>query len=184
MRRVTPLVAILLALVGCSTTNTNEGGYVSGNGVITVVDRADRKTAPKIAGTDLEGRPVALDDFAGKTVVINIWGSWCPPCRQEAPDLAAASRELEDDDVQFLGIAIRDQRSSALAFERRNEITYPSIDDPSARTLLGFAKTLPAVAVPTTYVIDADGKVAARALDKVSKNTLIGLVDEVQRSMS
>src|SRR5699024_10931140 len=126
---------------------------------------------PELSGEDLRGNPISLDDFAGKTVVVNAWASWCAPCRKEAPELRAAAKALKDEQVAFLGIAIRDERSAARAFNQRYDIGYPSILDPSSQTLLGFRDILPAVAVPTTYVIDSKGRVAVRILDRTTKST-------------
>ena len=177
-------LVVLLTASACSGDAASQatGGFVSGNGAITLVEPGDREPAPALAGDDLEGNPVASSDYTGKTVVVNVWGSWCTPCREEAPELAAASAALQDEDVQFLGINIRDEPSAARAFEARFGITYPSIDDPSSNTLLGFAASLPASAVPTTFVIDDQGRVAARILDATTRTTLIDLVDDVQDS--
>ncbi|CAN5416602.1 TlpA disulfide reductase family protein [soil metagenome] len=185
MRKALLVTAAIVVLAGCTTTKTNGQGFVTQDGSITTIREEGRKAAPVLEGKDLEGRPISSADFKGKVLVINVWGSWCNPCRAEAPALSAAAKELSGDGVQFMGIAIRDQTSSALAFERRNGITYPSIDDPSGKTLLGFASTgFPMIAPPTTYVFDANGKIAARVLGQVTKSTLVGLVEDVQKSTS
>lgn len=175
-------LVLLVVLTSCSSTSADQttGGFVSGDGAITKVEPAERKPAPDLAGPDLDGNRIALADFAGKTVVVNVWGSWCGPCREEAPALAATSKALKADGVEFLGIAIRDKTGNAKAFNRRWNIDYPSIDDPTSRTLLGFSKSLPAVAVPTTYIIDEQGRVAVRILDKTTQSTLTGLIEDVQ----
>lgn len=179
---VAAVLAVLVVLTGCSESKADQttGGFVSANGAITVVEPAEREPAPDLAGEDLHGDQIALSDFGGRTVVVNVWASWCGPCRQEAPELGAAAKALKDDDVRFLGIAIRDEASSALAFNKRYDVPYPSINDPASRTLLGFRDSLPAIAVPTTYIIDDQGRVAVRILDKTTKSTLIGLVEDVQ----
>ncbi|KHL19253.1 thiol-disulfide isomerase/thioredoxin [Mumia flava] len=179
-RRLLLAAAALLvgvAVSACaSSTQADEttGGYVSGDGTITSVDPADRAPAPELAGESLGGDPVALSDFAGSPVVVNVWGSWCADCREEASDLAA----LADSGVEVLGINIRDSRDAALAYDENYGITYPSIYDPSGETLLGFRDSLPAIAVPTTYVIDSDGRVAARVVGATSEATLRGLVED------
>jgi thiol-disulfide isomerase/thioredoxin len=184
-RGVTALVTVLLAstvLAGCSEEvgSSGDAGFVSGKGIITRLAVADRKEPGEVAGETLDGEPISLDDYKGKTVVVNVWGSWCAPCRAEAPDLVAASEELADHGVEFLGINSRDlDRAAAKAFQRRFEVPYPSIYDQQGKTLLAFRGTLSPNAIPSTVVIDEQGRVAASVIGEVSKSTLVGLVEDV-----
>lgn len=191
-RRTTAVLPLLLtvlltgllggALAGCSDEVGGSGdtGFVSGKGVITRLAAEDREPPGEVAGETLEGDPISLEDFAGRTVVLNVWGSWCAPCRSEAPDLVAASEELADRDVVFLGINSRDlDKAAALAFQRRFEVPYPSIYDQQGRTLLAFRGTLSPNAIPSTVVIDAEGRVAASVIGEVTRATLVGLVEDV-----
>lgn len=178
MRSAAALLAGLLVLAACSSGPQGGNGWVEGGGLVTVIEPDDRPDAPEVAGTAVTGEDVALSDYAGDIVVINIWGSWCPPCRAEAPVLAEVSSELVDRGVSFLGIAIRDNAAASRAFEERYGIEYPSIDDPGGRQLLGF-REYPANAVPVTYVIDPDGRIAARVLDEIERSTLVGLLEDV-----
>lgn len=184
-RTTTALAAVLLASTGLTACSDDVGssgdaGFVSGKGVITRLAVDDRKEPGEVAGETLEGEPISLEDFEGKTVVVNVWGSWCAPCRAEAPDLAAASKELAADDVEFLGINSRDlDRAAAQAFQRRFEVPYPSIYDQQGKTLLAFRGTLSPNAIPSTVVIDAEGRVAASVIGEVSRSTLVGLVEDV-----
>jgi thiol-disulfide isomerase/thioredoxin len=178
------LLSVLVggALAGCSDDVGGSGdtGFVSGKGVITRLAAEDREPPGEVAGETLEGDPISLEDFAGRTVVLNVWGSWCAPCRSEAPDLVAASEELADRDVVFLGINSRDlDKAAALAFQRRFEVPYPSIYDQQGRTLLAFRGTLSPNAIPSTVVIDAQGRVAASVIGEVTRATLVGLVEDV-----
>ncbi len=176
------IAALMLLLTACSSdlaTNSESGGYISADGSITVVAPDDRESAPDIAGESLEGEPIALADFAGDIVVVNVWGSWCGPCHAEADALATASKRLAAQGVRFLGINIRDQMANAQAFENEYGIEYPSIFDPDSSTLLGMPESMMAVSPPTTYVIDSDGRLAARVFDEVTVETLVDLVDEV-----
>jgi len=176
---------VLLAgtvLSACSNEvgSSGDSGFVSGKGIITRLPVSDRKEPGQVAGETLDGEPISLDDYAGKTVVVNVWGSWCAPCRAEAPDLVAASEELADDDVEFLGINSRDlDRVAAQAFQRRFEVPYPSIYDQQGKTLLAFRGTLSPNAIPSTVVIDEEGRVAASVIGEVTKATLVGLVEDV-----
>jgi thiol-disulfide isomerase/thioredoxin len=184
-RRATAIAAVLLTgtvLSACSNEvgSSGDSGFVSGKGIITRLPVSDRKEPGQVAGETLDGEPISLDDYAGKTVVVNVWGSWCAPCRAEAPDLVAASEELADKDVEFLGINSRDlDRVAAQAFQRRFEVPYPSIYDQQGKTLLAFRGTLSPNAIPSTVVIDEEGRVAASVIGEVTKATLVGLVEDV-----
>jgi thiol-disulfide isomerase/thioredoxin len=130
---------------------------------------AERKSAPEISGETLAGEPVTLSDFRGKIVVINVWGSWCAPCRAEAPHLQKVYADLRGQGVAFLGINTRDaSREAARRFE-----------DPDGRQLLKFKGTLPPSVIPTTLVIDRKGRIAARALKALSEAELRSLIDPV-----
>jgi thiol-disulfide isomerase/thioredoxin len=183
-KSIRPWLGLLLLgmLAGCGGVGTqgSTGGYVSGNGSITVVEPGDRDKAPVLSGDDLEGRPLSTTDFAGDTLVVNVWGSWCPPCRKEAPALAEVSEQYADRDVTFVGVLVRDKPAAALAFTRKQKTPYRSIADFSGRNLLGFSRSLPSQAIPTTWVIDDRGRVAVRIMDDVSASTLAGLIDDVQ----
>jgi thiol-disulfide isomerase/thioredoxin len=177
------LAATLCAglLAGCSNDVGSSGdqGYVAGKGIITTLKAADRKAPAKVSGTTIDGKPVSLADYRGKVVVVNVWGSWCPPCRAEAPMLAAAARDLSKKDVVFLGIDSRDpSEAAARAFVRRFEIPYPSIYDQQGSTLLAFRGTLTLNSIPSTVVVDPRGRVAASVLGKITRTTLDDLVED------
>lgn len=176
--------AVLAVTLGaCSSDevgSSGDQGFVSGRGIITTLPAAERKAPGEVAGETLDGEPIALADFAGQVVVVNVWGSWCAPCRAEAPMLAAAARDLAADDVAFLGIDSRDpSRSAAQAFVRRFDLPYPSIYDQQGETLLAFRGTLNPNAIPSTVIIDREGRVAASVLGEITRTTLYDLVEEV-----
>lgn len=184
--RIARLAAILLvgiALAGCGSTGQDAGGsggdtgFVAGDGSIVVVPAADRVPAPDLAGTTLDGEDFRLADHRGEVVVLNVWASWCAPCRAEAPTLAALSRELEADGVQFVGLDTRDSDVAARAFVDRFGIDYPNVIDRDGRLQLLFGDSLPPQAIPSTVVIDPEGRVAARALGKVSESSLRGMIE-------
>ncbi|RNL81189.1 TlpA disulfide reductase family protein [Nocardioides marmorisolisilvae] len=185
-RALLPLVLVVLTLAtGCGRgmTCSLDTGFQCGDGAITLLPPAKRKQPDAVTGTTLTGTTVALSQFQGKVVVINVWGSWCGPCRSEADDLALAAKELLPQGVVFLGINTRDNsRDTALAFVRKHAMPYDSIFDPGGRTLGSFHRTLSPNAIPSTVVIDAQGRVAASIIGEVtSARTLIDLVDEVQK---
>jgi thiol-disulfide isomerase/thioredoxin len=185
-RRATCLVAAVLAavvLAGCSGSPAQSGapdkGYISGDGTVTLVGATDRDDVVTFAGTTLDGEKFDVADHRGDVVVVNVWGSWCPPCIAEAPALEKVWEQTRSEGVQFVGVNTRDQNAAARAHERRFEVSYPSIDDDGGRVLLAFRGTLPPVAIPSTLVLDRSGRVAARVLGKVSAGTLRGVVDDV-----
>lgn len=181
--------ALLVALVAAGTLvggcgdvgSSGDQGYVDSAGVITRLPVAEREKPGPVSGETLEGKDVSLSDYAGRVVVVNVWGSWCPPCRAEADDLSAAAKELEKQGVVFLGINTRDNsRDNALAFQTKRAVPYSSIFDPGGKNLLAFHGTLPPNAIPSTLVIDARGRVAASIIGEVaSARTLVGLVSDV-----
>jgi thiol-disulfide isomerase/thioredoxin len=191
LRRLAALTAVLLAstaLAACSNDSvgsSGDTGFVSGKGVITRLPVDQRKQPGEVSGETLDGEPLSLADYEGKTVVVNVWGSWCAPCRAEAPDLVEASKELADDGVVFLGINSRDlDKAAARAFARRYDVPYPSIYDQQGKTLLAFRGTLSPNAIPSTVVVDEQGRVAASVLGETSKSTLVGLVEDVMAGES
>jgi thiol-disulfide isomerase/thioredoxin len=186
MRSRVLLAAAVLALVagtaGCSSSGSRGGGgYVSGDG--TVVRLApDKRTAPvQFSGTTLEGERWDLASYRGKVVVANVWGSWCGPCRKEAPDLQAAWERLKGKDVQFIGIdtGAEETTPQALAFQKTFGITYPSIADEGGKVLLPLRGVVAPNAIPSTVVIDAQSRVAARISGPTDADTLVGLVEDV-----
>jgi thiol-disulfide isomerase/thioredoxin len=185
LRAVAALLA-LAALTACTPEVEGAGdkGYVTGSGLITMLPPGEREEPAEVSGKTLEGEPIALADYAGDVVVLNVWGSWCGPCRTEAPILADTARDLADEGVQFLGINNRDSGTARpLAFQRTFDIPYPSIYDPDGSTLLSFVGTLPLNAVPTTVIIDRQGRVAGRVNGEVrSEATFRDLIMEVARS--
>jgi thiol-disulfide isomerase/thioredoxin len=141
--------------------------------------RPERRPAPALAGTTLESERLSLAGLRGHVVVVNIWGSWCAPCREEAPDLARLARQTRSQGVRFLGLDTRDNKAAARAFVRNFKVPYPSLFDPDGRLMLAFNGVVPISAVPSTVVIDASGRVAARVVGKVTYSTLRGLVEDV-----
>jgi thiol-disulfide isomerase/thioredoxin len=177
--------ALALTLAACSSssssTASDSSNFVSGNGEIKVLKAADRKDAPALSGKTVSGGTTSLADYKGKVVVVNIWGSWCAPCRAEAPNLAKVAAADSAKGVQFLGINTRDlDRSNAARFDKRFGITYPSLFDPYGKLILKFPKgSLNPQSLPATLVIDRQGRVAARALSALTEDQLRKLVDPI-----
>ncbi|TDW88669.1 TlpA disulfide reductase family protein [Kribbella sp. VKM Ac-2566] len=184
MRRTALLVAGVLLVAGCSSgqqaaqNRQGQSGFVSGNGNVSTFAVGDRKAAPELTGKTLDGKTWTLSEQTGKVVVLNVWGSWCPPCRKEAPELVAASKELGSG-VQFIGLNTRDlDPAQAKKFVQEFDVPFPSIYDPNGKALLRFRGQISPKAIPTTLVIDKDGKVAGRVVGEVTKQTLLGMVKD------
>jgi thiol-disulfide isomerase/thioredoxin len=111
-----------------------------------------------------DDRPWSSASARGRVLVVNFWASWCGPCRAEQPALSEVAREYRRRGVAFIGVNIRDTRAAALAYTREFAVPYPSLFDPSART----ATRLPAVALPTTFILDRDGVIAYQLTGKTT----------------
>lgn len=184
MRLTSPVVlvlACLLALTGCSSLQgTGDKGYITAEGQIVQLAEAERDEPVSLSGEGLDGETLELADYRGKPVVAIVWGSWCPPCRAEAPDLVAAADELGDK-AQFVGLNIRDaNQAQAQAFVRNAEIPYPSFYSPDGQVMLAFHGALTPNSIPSTVVLDAQGRVAASIIGQLpSTTTLVDLVEDV-----
>jgi len=153
--------------------NGDNKGYISGDGTVTEVAEADRGAPVQFEGTDVEGNTISSSDYAGKVLVLNFWYAGCAPCRAEAPLLEQLNTEHQGADVSFLGVNVRDQADTALSFEKNYGITYPSIVDTDGALQFAFSGTVAPNAVPTTLVLDTQGRVAARILGRVSEASIL-----------
>lgn len=158
-----------------STAGAQEASTTT-TGPVSEIRAAERGEALELTGTTLTDETVDLRSLRGNVVVVNLWGSWCAPCRQEAPVLAEQSKLFADQAVRFIGVDVQDNRPAALAFERRYGISYPSIEDTDGRALLALAKHVPARAVPVTLILDGQGRVAGRIVGILDASTLSGLI--------
>ena len=176
MRKLSLVASILLVLTtsGCGGGSSNpQESFVSGNGSVTFISPVDRVSAPT-----LEGRTLLGTDFkysVGKVGVVNVWASWCSPCRAEIPTLVEFAKNYPE--VQFMGILTRDNPVNAEALSRRLAIPYPTFIDDAL--LIGFKESLPANAIPSTVLIDKNGKVAARISGAVTVNSLKNVLEKV-----
>jgi thiol-disulfide isomerase/thioredoxin len=182
---VVGVVAVLALVSGCSGTKEAVAGgqdfqFVAPGGqtFITYNPAQDRKGVSGISGDSLlrPGQSVGLDAFPGRVVVLNLWGSWCGPCREEVPDLQFVGQQTG---AAVLGVDLRDDRQAATDFLRDRSVTYDSIFDPPGRTLVGLSG-YPRNAVPSTLVLDKQHRVAAVDLLQIRPSELIPLVQRLQ----
>ncbi|WP_084105177.1 TlpA disulfide reductase family protein [Demequina sp. NBRC 110056] len=174
------VIAVVLWLVACAPGDAAQSpGYVSGDGTVTEWAVGERGEPVELTGTSFEDEPVDVADFRGQAVLLNTWYAACPPCRAEAPDLVAAD---ERDDVQVIGINSRDDAATALAFDRTFSVGYPSIDDGDGKATAQLQGLVSINAVPTSLILDAEGRVAARIVGSVEPSTLTALLDAAASS--
>lgn len=169
---------LVITLTGCGGGGNSvaEESFVSGDGAVTFIKADDRKISPTISGMTLSGQTYTYQK--NKVAVVNVWASWCSPCRAEAPTLVALSKKYSE--VDFIGILTRDNPANAEAFERRFKVPYPTVIDDSI--LAGFRGSLSANAIPTTVILDSQGRVAARISGVVTVASLSELIERVSQS--
>ncbi|MFC7982611.1 TlpA family protein disulfide reductase [Streptomyces sp. NPDC057336] len=179
-----------LLVTACGSGGTSGGGgqtgFVTGSDGISTVKKGERADAPDLSGETVDGGQADIDDYKGKVVVLNVWGSWCPPCRAEAKNFETVYQDVKDQGVQFLGINTRDTSvGPARAFEEEFGVSYPSLYDPAGKLLLRFEKgTLNPQAIPSTLIVDREGKVAARTLQALSEEKLRKMLDPYLKDTS
>jgi thiol-disulfide isomerase/thioredoxin len=184
-RRLSLLVAAL-AVAGttataCTDVNGTDGkDFVTGDGRVIQIAPGDRGDPVDAGGETLDGDQLQLADLRGQVVVVNVWGAWCTACRTETPLLVDLADELPDG-AAIVGIDVRDNsKDDALAYVRSAEIPYASIYDPGSEQLLRFPPPINPRDIPSTVVLDAEGRVAALIRGELpSKLTLLDVVEEV-----
>ncbi|MGB7980367.1 MAG: TlpA disulfide reductase family protein [Candidatus Nanopelagicales bacterium] len=186
--RAAALAALTVLAAGCAdrvgagesvSGKVAEQGYVSGDGATTILAESERLAAPDLTGTTLDGELFSLADQLGEVVVLNVWASWCAPCRAEADDLQQVWTDVNSKGVQFVGLNTRDSQAAAEAFVDRFALTYPSVVDTDGSRQLLFHETLPPAAIPSTIVIDRKGRVAGRAIGEVDRSRLLGMIEPI-----
>lgn len=180
--------AVALLLAGCTSNGSLEEqyadgsgqGYISGDGAYTEIPAADRGAPIVFEGVDEHGDSISSDSLAGQVYVVNFWYAGCPPCRVEAPDLAALATDYEGE-VPFIGVNVTDSADVAITFAEKFGVPYPSIIDASTASVqLAFAGAVAPNAVPTTLVVDGEGRVAARISGLLRDQSILkSMVDTV-----
>ncbi|MCU1513317.1 MAG: alkyl hydroperoxide reductase [Microbacteriaceae bacterium] len=175
------VVGASLLLAGCSTdqlaTDYGSGGvtdYSDDSGAPVLVAPKDRASALDFSSTADDGTPLKLADYRGKVVVVNFWYASCAPCRAEAPILESLHQKYLDKGVSFIGVNTSDQADTAISFEKNYKITYPSVIDVDSGTArIAFSGAVAASAVPTTFVLDKKGRIAARIIGQLESPSIL-----------
>jgi thiol-disulfide isomerase/thioredoxin len=175
------VVVVALLPAGCGGVTTSSAGDALAKAESPGSSRiamSDRRLAPNLRGTTIEGSKFALDDVAGNVVVVNIWASWCEPCRTESPVLARLERQLAAKKVRFVGIDEMDTTTSATRFVASTAARYPQLVD-SDGALLGQIPLLPQKGIPSTLILDRHHRMAARVIGPVTGVEIQTLVSEL-----
>ncbi|WP_417220016.1 TlpA family protein disulfide reductase [Arthrobacter sp.] len=186
--RAAALLAAVIPLAACSKADDplaeqaragNGKNYIAGDGSVQEYGLETRGDPLDLNGTTYEGKHISADQLQGKVTVLNFWYAACAPCRLEAPHLSKLSKAFASKGVQFFGVNVRDEKATAAAFERTFKITYPSMPDADGSILLSMTEYVPPQAVPTTLVLDRQGRVAARLLGEADESTLKALISDL-----
>jgi len=189
MKRVIAVALALgvsLALSACGANDPlanqfkqgDNKNYIAGDGSVTEFrDLATRKLGAEWSSTTAEGKPFSSADLEGNVVVLNFWYAGCAPCRAETPDLDRIAKEFADQGVLVVGVDLRDSAETVLAFNRNKNISYPSVmDSESGDVVLAYTGVVSPEAVPTTLVIDRQGRIAARVIGRIEPSILKTLI--------
>jgi thiol-disulfide isomerase/thioredoxin len=179
--------AFVLVSSGCATDplakQFREGdnkNYIAGDGTVTEFALGSRPKAADWSGMSESGDSLSSDQLAGVITVINFWYAGCAPCRVEMPELIELQDQFLGDQVQFIGVNVRDTSETALAFARQINLNFPSVmDAKTGSVVLAFTGVVTPQAVPTTLVIDSEGNVSARVLGRIDKGILEELIKTV-----
>lgn len=175
--KLAAVLALAGILAGCSSSDgvagqVGEAGYISGDGFVTEIPESQRGEPMSFNGETVDGEQWSTDEYSGVTLV-NFWYAACPPCRLEAPVLVDLYEEFGDE-VHFVGINVRDGAAQARSFDETFGIEYPSIlDAQGAEVQRIFSGQVPPNAVPTTIILDSEGRVAARVSGAVQDTSII-----------
>ena len=178
--RIAVALIAVLALSGCASDSLakdyGNGGanYTDGSGVPVQIPADKRTKVIDFTGTTVDGKTFTASESRGSVTVVNFWYANCAPCRAEAPFLQGLYEKYQSDGVKFIGVNIFDQPAGALSFEKTYKITYPSVMDvDSGAARVAFAGAVAPTATPTTFVLDAKGRIAARIVGQLESKSIL-----------
>jgi peroxiredoxin len=173
-------VLLVVALVAAFAGGGNSGVTdIDGQASAVVYATGHRPLAPDFTATTLTGSTLSFSSYRGRVVVLNFWGSWCVPCREEASTLSAVAAQYQPSGVSFLGVDVRDTTASAEAFARSFHVTYPSVSDTSSLITQDFTVVVPIAGTPTTLVIDRTGHIAGAVFGTATYPELTAILAKV-----
>jgi peroxiredoxin len=166
-------VGVGLAMLVLNSNNASQGGVIA----IPTSSRTlirEGMPAPQFALNTLDGQPMSLADLRGKTVLVNFWASWCPPCLEETPALIEAYNELkaENPNVEFVGIGTNDDKANLVKFAENNNVPYVMVDDADGKVSDAYAVR----GMPTTFFIDSAGVVRTVWNGEIKKDKVLELM--------
>jgi len=169
----------VVVLTGWASGGNSGVTDVAGSTSAVLYSAGHRPLAPDFTATTLTGSRLSFAAYRGQVVVVNFWGSWCGPCREEAPTLAVTARQYRPAGVSFLGVDVRDTTASALAFARNYGISYPSVNDAGSVITLDFTSVVPIAGTPTTLVVDRTGHIAGAVFGTATYQELSDILTQV-----
>ncbi len=179
-RTVVTVAAVVAALLaGALVVTLTQGSGKAADAGYVFYPASQRHLVPDFTATSLTGTAITFGSYRGKVVVVNFWGSWCDPCRQEAPTLAVVAEQYRSKGVSFLGVDVGDTPENALAFTRSVGITYPSVNDSGYAVTQDFSQVVPISSTPTTIVVDRTGHVAGYIYGPATYSALSTLLSDV-----
>jgi len=171
-------LAVVL-LTGWASGRNSGVTDVAGSTSAVLYPAGQRPMAPDFTAATLTGSRLSFSSYRGRVVVVNFWGSWCGPCREEAPTLAVTAQQYRSAGVSFLGVDVRDTTASALAFAHSFGITYPSVSDTGSVITLDFTSVVPIAGTPTTLVVDRTGHIAGAVFGTATYQELTDILAKV-----
>lgn len=176
IRTLLAALALLgLVLTGCGRTPPPASDQPTDQVGVTVIPADERSPAPPLAGDLLSGGRFDLAREPAQWTVVNAWASWCDPCRTETPEIVAFA--AANPGIRVIGLDVKDRTTSAEEFVDTYNVEYPNIEDPDG-SLLATIPGVPPQALPSTVVIDPEGRIAARVVGAVTQDSLVDLLTE------